>query len=410
MFKNIFLLTVVQTTNYIFPLLLLPFLVRVLGPQEYGILMLAQAIIQYFLIVVDYGFNFSSTKKIALASSQEEINTVYTNTINARILLFMIGMLIIISVFSAFDMTKIPAALVYISILSVVGNVLFPVYLFQGLEKMKDIVWISILSKFLMLASTFLLVKDKNGLNIAAFCLTLQYLLPGLISIFYVKHKKIASYLGFSLRSAVHELKHGSAIFISQMATTFYTTFNTFLLGYFYPAALVGQYAAADKMRMAAQSLLNPVQQVVFPRVNKERKSIYKKILKYSLLMLLPALAMSMVSLIIGKQVALWYLGSEYVLASKLFVVMMLLLPIISLAVVFGQWGLIVIGREKTLTKIYCTAAVIHVLYSVILVHKYSAYGMVFSVLLTEFIVTLLIIVAFIRHRSSYEKAQSLIP
>lgn len=410
MFKNIFLLTIVQSTNYLFPLLLLPFLVRVLGPQEYGMLMIAQAIIQYFIIVVDYGFNFSSTKKIALSGSQQEIDTVYTQTMNARIILFIIGLSIIAILFSGFELSKIPAALVYISVLSVIGNLLFPIYLFQGLEKMKDIMWISILSKFLMLASTFLLVKNEQDLNLAAFCMTLQYLLPGIISIFYVKTKKIACYTGFSFSSAVKELRHGSALFISQMATTFYTTFNTLLLGYFFPAALVGQYAAADKMRLAAQSLLNPVQQVVFPRVNKERKHIYKIIGKYSLLMLLPGLCMAIVSLFIGQKVALWYLGSEYVLASKLFVLMMLLIPVISLAVVFGHWGLIVVGKEKALTKIYCFAAVLHVMYSIALVQKYSTYGMVLSVLLTEAIVTILIVIAFIRYRSSYEKAQSLIP
>ena len=155
------------------------------------------------------------------------------------------------------------------------------------------------------------------------------------------------------------------------MAVTFYTTFNTILLGYFYNPVVVGQYVAADKMRMAAQSLLNPIQQVVFPKVNKEQGSTDSKIKKYRLIILAPSFIMAIVSLFFGQKVALLYLGNSYLEASHLFVLMMCLLPIISLSVIYGQWGLIVIGKERVLTKIYCFAAVIHAAYSVPLVYLY---------------------------------------
>ncbi|HDW3666810.1 TPA: oligosaccharide flippase family protein, partial [Escherichia coli] len=84
MLKNIFFLFLIQISNYIFPLLTLPYLVRVLGASQFGSLMLAQALIQYFITVTEYGFNLSATKKIALSKSQDETNKIYTNTLYAR--------------------------------------------------------------------------------------------------------------------------------------------------------------------------------------------------------------------------------------------------------------------------------------------------------------------------------------
>ena len=62
--KNIISLVILQGTNYLLPLISLPYLVRVLGPEKFGLIAFVQAIIQYFTMVVDYGFNWSATKKL----------------------------------------------------------------------------------------------------------------------------------------------------------------------------------------------------------------------------------------------------------------------------------------------------------------------------------------------------------
>ncbi|WNT14500.1 flippase [Citrobacter freundii] len=378
---------------------MLPYLVRVLGPSGYGSLMLALALIQYFLIATDYGFNLSSTKKIAVAKSSKEVDVIYTNTLNAKIIIFFVGIFVITPVLYFFFNSLLVVSIIFISLLAVLGNIIFPLFLYQGLERMKDIMWITMLAKVVMTGCIFIFVKNKNDLFISAFIMTFQYLIPGLLSLYVLRKNKVVKYTGFCFRSAIEELKHGKPLFLSQMAVTFYTTFNTILLGYFYNPVVVGQYVAADKMRMAAQSLLNPIQQVVFPKVNKEQGSTDSKIKKYRLIILAPSFIMAIVSLFFGQKVALLYLGNSYLEASHLFVLMMCLLPIISLSVIYGQWGLIVIGKERVLTKIYCFAAVIHAAYSVPLVIKYSTIGMVISVFLTEAVVSILMIYFFNRYK-----------
>jgi PST family polysaccharide transporter len=64
-FTNSLAYSFFQVTNYIIPLLVIPYIVRVIGPDKYGILSIALAVIYYINIVTDYSFDISATKTVA---------------------------------------------------------------------------------------------------------------------------------------------------------------------------------------------------------------------------------------------------------------------------------------------------------------------------------------------------------
>ncbi|EEY3565558.1 flippase, partial [Escherichia coli] len=258
----------------IFPLITLPYLVRTLGVDKFGYLMLGQALIQYFILMTDYGFNFSATKKIATSTSIDERNEVYTETLNAKMILVTLClflMLIIINIIPMFHSISMVCIILFIGVL---GNIFFPVYLFQGMEKMKSIAWVTVLARTLMLLSVFLFVKDNNDINAAALAFSIALIVPGMMSIYLIRKNHIVAYKGFSFSKAFIAIKASTPLFISQIAITFYTTFNSILIGHVFNARQVGIYSAADKLRGAVQSLFIPIQQVVFPRINVERGNI----------------------------------------------------------------------------------------------------------------------------------------
>ena len=69
--KNFLSLTTLQTINYLLPLVILPYLTRVIGMDKFGLIAFAQSLVQYFMILTDYGFSLSATKEISLVGEHK---------------------------------------------------------------------------------------------------------------------------------------------------------------------------------------------------------------------------------------------------------------------------------------------------------------------------------------------------
>lgn len=394
MFKNIAYLGLVQVSNFVFPVVTLPYLVRTLGVSDFGSIMLSLAIVQYFSLVVDYGFNYSATREIAVAENQKEINSLFSRTILAKTFLLFIS-LALYSLYCVFFVKEGNAWVTFSFALVIIGNCYFPLFFFQAIEKMKVIATLTILSKCLCTIWLFTMVKNSGDVFNAAFFYGLNAFLPSIFSIFYIYFRKLVSFELAPFSQVKISLKRGSAIFISQISISFYTTFNVILLGFFYSPAIVGYFSAAERMRAAVQSCFVPIQQVIFPRINKEIRNFKHRFKIYSVLYLSLAFFVSLFIFLFGQQLAIMYLGKEFTVSGHIFKEMSLLVFIVCVAVCFGNWGLITLGYASYLTKLYVCFSLLHLCYAIPLVYFYSYDGLIWSVIFTEFLITICIICKF---------------
>jgi len=104
--ENFFSLSSLQGVNYILPLIVLPYLIRVLGPEKIGLIAFAQSFVQYFVILTDYGFNLSATRQIALyRERKEQLHQIFTSVLAVKLILVIIGfflMMLIVNIFPRF--------------------------------------------------------------------------------------------------------------------------------------------------------------------------------------------------------------------------------------------------------------------------------------------------------------------
>ena len=86
-FSNFFSLSILEVSNYLFPLITLPYVVRTLGSDNYGFLAISTAITNYLLIIVGYGFNIWATKEIAQNKNLDHRNYIFSGVIYSKFLL-----------------------------------------------------------------------------------------------------------------------------------------------------------------------------------------------------------------------------------------------------------------------------------------------------------------------------------
>ncbi len=58
-------LTLLQVAGYIFPLITIPYLAKVIGVDSFGKITFASAIIVWFQTITDWGFNYTATRDVA---------------------------------------------------------------------------------------------------------------------------------------------------------------------------------------------------------------------------------------------------------------------------------------------------------------------------------------------------------
>src|ERR1700733_13082025 len=89
--SNVLALYAVQGLNYLVPLLLLPYLLRVLSPEGYGSLMLAQSLLGYGMILAEFGFNLTSARDISVARADPvKVAQIYWTTLTTKALLAVV--------------------------------------------------------------------------------------------------------------------------------------------------------------------------------------------------------------------------------------------------------------------------------------------------------------------------------
>lgn len=392
--KNFTSLSLLQLANYIFPVITLPYLVRVLGPEKYGLINFAAAFSAYFVIITDYGFNLSATQEISVNRNDEKkVSEIFSSVLTIKIILFFLSSGIFFLIVNMFELFSNDAGLYSIMFIGVVGIVLFPLWVYQGVEQMKYILIINVAIRSVTVVSIFLLVKVENDYLLLAVIYTITQVMTGITGLFFAIRKFDLRYLFPSKVQLLEQLKKGWNLFLSSIWINLYTTSNVFILGLFAPNSVVGYYSAADKVRIAFQGILSSMSQSVFPYVNKLLAESYQKFISFNRKLLKISV---MIGIIISSSLFLFaepivriVLGNEYSPSVIVLRIIAWLPLIIFLSNVFGIQTMLPLNYQKRFSQILFLAALINLMISFSIVPSYFEIGTAVSMLVTEIFVTL---------------------
>ena len=181
---NFFSLIFLQAANYLLPLATLPYLIRVLGVEKYGLLTFAQSIIIFFNIAVDYGFNLSATRDVAVNKNDlDKISEIFCSVMIIKIVMTVVSLVVLCGMLFFINRLTSDWLLYLTTFGMVIGQAIFPVWYFQGIENMKIITILNISSKLFFTIIIFIFIHTPDDyLKVPAFN-SLGYLLAGGLSL-----------------------------------------------------------------------------------------------------------------------------------------------------------------------------------------------------------------------------------
>ncbi|MCC2524569.1 flippase [Vibrio coralliilyticus] len=395
LFKNISALFSINVAGYIIPLVTLPYLVRVLGPEGYGTLAFSLAIIQYFIIIVRYGFDLSITRKIARCKNDKNrTSLIFWNVITTRLIIAATGFVILFVLVNFFEsMAPLEEAL-FCSYIMVMGVALFPQWLFQGKEQLGRISTFRIVLQVINIPLIIIFVNDSSDIWVAALVNSAPHFLIVLVAIFIIYHRKWISWRRPSIEGIYKEVKDGWHLFISMAAINFYTTSTTVILGIIAGPTSVALYTSANKLLKAAQGLSSPISSSFFPRINslmKTNKLEALNLIRYLMKIQLGVTAITCIGLFVFAPIVVNLLfGPGYERSVGILRILSILPIIIGVADVLANHVLLSYGYKKEFSNVYIKCGLISIVILVPLTYCFDAEGAAISVVIIEALVTLL--------------------
>lgn len=388
--RNALSLYSIRFANYILPLVTVPYLVRVLGPEEYGLLGFAQGLVAYFGVLVDYGFDWSATRMISVGrNTPGSVSRTSMGVWGAKffLLLLSIGLLLPVTVFIA--KVREAAPVVWIVFASLAGRALFPTWLYQGLERMTGIAIINISIRSAGLVALILFVKQPKDLLLCAWILTIQSFFAGILGVIWASLRLKIRWALPKFSDIWSSLKNGLALFLSASATTLYTSGNAFVLGMLVGNfAIVGYYVAADRLVRAAIDGLGPISQAFFPKVVSLAHTSKDLALREGrrILGILAPLGAGIFALTfaLAPEIVRIVFGPNFISAVSIVRILSFCIPNIALATVWSTLMMMSFKRDYAVLGILFLAGILNIALALLLAPTWGANGMAAGVVLAE--------------------------
>lgn len=391
--ENILSLTTIKGLEYLLAFITFPYLTRVLQVEMFGAVVFAQGVINYFTLFTDYGFNLLGPKEIAQNDDITKRGKVFANIFFAKILLLAIATIVfLISVFILAKYFNADICLYAVVYITVIGNVIFPVWFFQGVQQMRYITIVNIIARLFSIAGIFYFVKQPQDYILAALFQAIVPLVAGICS-WVILVKNFSEVLCLPTFDEVRNtLKEGWGIFASTVAINLYTASNVVFLGFLTNPVTVGYFSGAKKIIDNITQLMSPISQAVYPHISKlvtQSPKDVKPFLKKVLLVLGGGTFIGSVFIFIfANFIVEILLGSGYKESVLLLRIMAFLPFIIAMSNVFGIQIMLPFGMQSIFSRILICAAALNTCMVLPLIYFWQDIGVSISIVVTECFVT----------------------
>ena len=383
--ENAIYLTILQWFNYLIPLLILPYLVRTIGTKMFGLVMFAQTVATIFTLITDFGFSITGTRTLSILKKNRTMKgELFFGVMSIKFALIILLLFFLFALTSTSDKFSQNKLIYYYSFGVTIGMTIFPSWFFHGIQNMKVITIVNAVSRTLFAGLVFMFITKPEDFLLVPLFNSASYIITGLFGLFYaLKFLKIKVPSIIFIFNLVNE---SFKLFLSNLSTSLYSSFNILIIGLLTNDTLTGVYASFEKIILALKNIYTPIYQAVFPWLSTQtnQKRIIKKMSRIVFFLGL----FGVVALIsFSEEILILMFNDEIILSYKiLFQAIALILFLAGLSMLYNYLYLSATKKYDLRLKILGYTGLIGILMSTILAFYFDIYGVVFSVVFCEII------------------------
>lgn len=379
----------IQVSTYVISLVTSPYLSRVFGATGVGDYAYAFSFVNYFMIVVAFGFRNYGTRQIATERDDPKaFSKTFWEIFFARFLLFSLAFTTYFTMayFGGFG-DKVNRTVALILSANIVSSFIDTTFFFQAKENFKTLSIFTLVFKTLYVVGIFLFIKTPNDLPLYA-VLTAGYLLLTMVT-------QLAFVLPKIKRPCFREMqmgkcfKQGFLYFLPTIAITIYTAVDKTMLGIIKDTVEVGYYEQSHKIVFMVISFLFALGTAVMPRISYlyskgDKEGIASKFSKMAKVYALFAFPAAAGLYAIAPYFIPAFFGEEFAPSINVMYAMIPLILFMPLSNYVDSGYYVPSGNVKKATIFYYAAAIINFLLNLLTINLWGAIGAAISSWVSE--------------------------
>lgn len=378
-FANFGYLSLLQIAGYVFPLLTMPYLARVIGADGFGKIAFASAIVVWIQTISDWGFNLTATRDVAQnRADKEKVSRIFSNVLWARCLLTVFSGLLLLIAVVAVPYLRENADIIFVTFLLVPGHILFPEWFFQAIEKMKYTTTFNLLIKLVFTIAVFIFIHEKEDYIIQPLLSTIGFLLCGIGALFLILKKWGYTLYRPQWSEIARTIKGSTDIFINNLMPNLYNSFSVLLLGFFGGATANGLYDGGNKFPTIFYNFQSILSRAFYPFLSRrpDKHHFYAKLNVGS------ALIGAIILILLSPLLIKIMLGDEF--EKSVIVMQILSFSVVFLAMdyTYGTNFLIIHHEERALRNMTFVCSLFGMCAALPLVYYFTYIGAAITVLL----------------------------
>ncbi|SFE65217.1 oligosaccharide flippase family protein [Spirosoma endophyticum] len=266
---NVVSLFSVNVANMLLPLLTVPYVVRIIGPERLGLLNFSQAYVAYFTLLINYGFEMSAVRTIAANRTDKAlVNRTFSEVIAGKTLLWILSTLVFAGITWFTPDFRSHIVLHTCTYITCIGVVLFPIWIYQAMEDLGRVAMFNLGVKILFTLSVFLLIRQPDDYIYQNLSISVAQVVVSVVALYVALRRFDLTFTWPSIAQLITRFREDSTLFFSSVMITLYAGSTVFLLGLLGNAYDVGIFSAGSRLEGIARSFVSlGLNQAFFPIV-----------------------------------------------------------------------------------------------------------------------------------------------
>lgn len=370
LFKNTIYKSMLSIVNIVVPIIIGPYIMRLLDVELYGMYNRVFADFQMFLAFAGFGVYTLGVREISkIRDDKEKVSKLFTNLFTISIISNIL-VLIFYVVYSLISSTGIARTLYLIMTIQIFANIFYVEFVNEALENYKFITIKSIIVKIIYFLAILLAVKNPNDIVIYAIIVSLTTFLNNIISFIYAKRKIKFDFRKLEFKKYIKPLV---AVLIITNVDLLYSQLDRVMLGKYVNDVSVTIYYTAYYLISTLSAIPYAIINVSIPRLSyllkNKGKEVYEEKLNNSISSLLFIIVpMCLGVFVLAKEIIILYAGQKYLTAITPLMIACISRIFISLESVMNNLVMYPNNREDRILKVSLICGISNLIINYLLV------------------------------------------